>query len=282
MKLGVALRLGRVSNLPTVASNVLAAVALAGARPSLAELAALCAALSLFYVGGMYLNDAFDREIDRRERPERPIPSGQVDAATVFLAGFGMLGVGLAAIAILAVGGDRGWLPVASAAGLGALIVFYDLHHKGNPWSAVVMGACRAAVYVTAALAAAGHADRAVVVGAGALWAYVIGLTYVARQENLREVGNLWPVGVLAVPVALARPHDAVSAVVYAGFLAWVGRALALVHRRRIKDGVTSLIAGVALLDALFALAAGRPGLAVACGVAFALTALFQRVVPGT
>src|SRR5688572_31926696 len=108
MRLGVALRLGRVSNLPTVTSNVLAAVALAGARPSPAVLVALCAGLSAFYVGGMYLNDAFDRDIDRRERPERPIPSGQVDAATVFLAGFGLLGAGLAVVAALALGGDRG------------------------------------------------------------------------------------------------------------------------------------------------------------------------------
>src|SRR5205823_3411335 len=37
------LRLGRVSNLPTVASNVLAAIALAGGRPSIALLALACA-----------------------------------------------------------------------------------------------------------------------------------------------------------------------------------------------------------------------------------------------
>ena len=34
----------------------------------------------MFYIGGMYLNDAFDRDIDARERPERPIPSGHVGA----------------------------------------------------------------------------------------------------------------------------------------------------------------------------------------------------------
>ena len=60
------------------------------------------------------------------------------------------------------------------------------------------------------------------------------------------------------------------------------GRALWLVHRRRIKAGVTALIAGIALLDALFALGAGRPELALACGGAFVATVLFQRVVPGT
>jgi 4-hydroxybenzoate polyprenyltransferase len=66
---GVALRLGRVSNLPTVWTNVAAGVALSGVGFSLGIFAGLVLALSLFYVGGMYLNDAFDRDIDARERP---------------------------------------------------------------------------------------------------------------------------------------------------------------------------------------------------------------------
>src|SRR5262245_63491269 len=49
------------------------------------------AAGSLFYSGGMALNDAFDAEIDARERPERPIPSGRVSRGTVLALGFGML-----------------------------------------------------------------------------------------------------------------------------------------------------------------------------------------------
>ena len=60
-------RLGRVSNLPTVWSNVLAAVALAGAGGAFVSpgaLFGLLTALSLFYVAGMVLNDAFDAEIE--------------------------------------------------------------------------------------------------------------------------------------------------------------------------------------------------------------------------
>jgi hypothetical protein len=36
--------------------------------------------VSLIYVAGMYLNDAFDRDYDAAERPTRPIPSGEVSA----------------------------------------------------------------------------------------------------------------------------------------------------------------------------------------------------------
>ncbi|MBD5656399.1 MAG: UbiA family prenyltransferase, partial [Candidatus Eremiobacteraeota bacterium] len=72
----VALRLGRVSNLPTVWSNVLAGVVLAGRPASGAGIVALALGCALLYVGGMLLNDAFDHPLDARERPERPIPAG--------------------------------------------------------------------------------------------------------------------------------------------------------------------------------------------------------------
>src|SRR5438105_1354455 len=103
MKLSVALRLGRVSNLPTVTTNVLAAVALADLPASPAHLVLLCLAMSLMYVGGMWLNDAYDRDIDRRERPERPIPSGQADAAAVFAWGYALLVAGIGLVGALAI-----------------------------------------------------------------------------------------------------------------------------------------------------------------------------------
>ena len=62
---GTLLRLGRVSNLPTVWTNVIAATAIAGVDPlsgrSGSVLLAVLLAMTLFYVGGMFLNDAFDR-----------------------------------------------------------------------------------------------------------------------------------------------------------------------------------------------------------------------------
>ena len=82
-----ALRLGRVSNLPTVWTNMLTGLVLAGGSLVDPRILPLLIALSLFYVGGMYLNDAFDAELDAKERPERPIPSGQISARTVFIAG---------------------------------------------------------------------------------------------------------------------------------------------------------------------------------------------------
>src|SRR3984885_2958506 len=84
LSLSTALRLGRISNLPTVWTNVAAGIVLSGAPVKAWPALLLMVSLSLFYTAGMVLNDAFDRDFDRRNRPQRPIPAGEVEAATVF------------------------------------------------------------------------------------------------------------------------------------------------------------------------------------------------------
>ena len=126
------------------------------------------------------------------------------------------------------------------------------------------------------------HASAIVVVGAGLLVAYLIGLTYVARQENLVELTNLWPLAFLAAPFVVARPHGGAALAIYAGYFLWVVRALVLLRGRQIRAAVTGLIAGISLLDALLVANLGRLGLAVVALGAFATTTLLQRFVPGT
>ena len=72
-RLRTLLILGRVSNLPTVWSNCLAGWWLGGGGNT-GKLPFLFAGTTLLYIGGMYLNDAFDVEFDRQHRKERPIP----------------------------------------------------------------------------------------------------------------------------------------------------------------------------------------------------------------
>lgn len=288
----VALRLGRVSNLPTVWTDVLAALAVAGA-PLLAPLTlALVVALSLFYLAGMYLNDAFDSPLDAVERPERPIPAGRVSRATVFALGFAGLAAGIAAVAgaaaVLGPGGMAAAYAGLAAAALAGAIVLYDAWHKANPLSPVLMGANRMLVYVAAAVAATGTLAPAVL-GVGALLlCYVIGLTYAAKQEHLGRVGSLWPLAFLAAPLvaaaALLPGAGALAVAMFAALLAWVAYAVALLLRRPPPVGraVVSLIAGICLFDGLWLALMQAPwgaGLAVA---GFALTLALQRWVPGT
>src|SRR5579872_5947815 len=86
--------LGRVSNLPTVWSNCLAGWLLNGGG-SWRRFALLCLGISCLYVGGMFLNDAFDSEFDAQHRPERPIPSGAISVGKVWGWGLGWLLAGL-------------------------------------------------------------------------------------------------------------------------------------------------------------------------------------------
>jgi heme O synthase-like polyprenyltransferase len=287
VKLGTALRLGRVSNLPTTWTNVAAGLVLSGAAFERELGLWLCLCVSCFYVGGMYLNDAFDRGYDARERPERPIPSGEVRASTVFAVGFSLLFAGVAGVSALALReGGTGWPPVLAALSLALVIVFYDLHHKGNPWSPVVMACNRVLVYLVAALSARAGFGVDLLWGSLALLCYLIGLTYVAKQENLRELGALWPLAFLAVPFtylrAFAEPVAIALYLALALYLAFSLRFLFDRGRRDVKRAVTLLIAGISLLDALLVASHGHALLAAACVLGTVATLLLQRHVPGT
>lgn len=290
MALRVYLRLGRVSNLPTIWTNVLAGAVLSGTIPDTATLLGLGLALSGFYIAGMYLNDAFDRHVDARERPERPIPAGLVTAGRVFAIGFGLLGAAVLLLGLVAAWRwpERPWPAIVSALLLAGAIVYYDARHKRDPLSPLIMGLCRVLVYVSAALVAAGRLTPAVGAGALVLLSYLIGLTYVAKQETLSEVANLWPLLFLAAPFAYAVPAllaDRFGGVLYLGFLGWVGYAISLLVRRSgrsIPRAVVSLLAGISLLDALLIARAGEPALAGWGLAGFALTVVLQRYVSGT
>jgi hypothetical protein len=281
------LELGRVSNLPTVVTNVLAAAALTGAPLAPVPLAATLLAGALFYVGGMVLNDAFDAEVDARERPARPIPSGRAARGAVFALGFALLGAGLALVHALvlrglAVGGFR--LALASTA-TAVAIVAYDRFHKGLTWSPLVMGVCRAGLYAMGAFAVVASPARIVELAALLLLLYVVGLTHIARFETASSVGRLWPSAFLFLPISLvlARPTvpSAAAAVLFA---AWTARGIALAARggRSIGRGVVSLIAGISLFDALVAFSAGNLAVGAAAVAGWALTLGLQRWVSGT
>lgn len=284
MKLATALRLGRVSNLPTVTTNVLAAIALSGGRTSWLAIAAICGGMSLLYVAGMFLNDAFDRTIDAIERPDRPIPSGEVSAAEVFAAGFLLLAFGVLAVTGAAIATSAGWPPIASATVLAGLIVFYNVHHKRNPFAPVVMGLCRVGVYTTAALAIGAPLAPPLLLGCGALLGYLIGLTFVARQENLFRLTTFWPLALLAIPFMMISPisNGPFVGLAYVFFLFWTLRCLRLVVTGQIRPAVTGLIAGISLLDALFISRLGDLPLLAAAFAAFFLTTILQRRIAGT
>src|ERR671918_1414576 len=63
-------------------------------RPPL-QFALLVVASCLLYLSGMVLNDVFDAEVDAREQPTRPIPSGRITLRAATAVGWAMLASGV-------------------------------------------------------------------------------------------------------------------------------------------------------------------------------------------
>lgn len=280
MNLQVFLKLGRVSNLPTVWTNALAGVVLAG-TPSPGAFLVTGLALTLFYTGGMWLNDAFDAEIDARERKGRPIPMGEVAVATVYAGGAAMMAAGIVLAFMM------GFYAGLAGIALAVFVVLYDWLHKRTVISPVLMGLTRFFCYVLGAAAVAGL-NGAVVLGALGLLAYIVGLTYAAKQEAYDRLDRAWPLAVLALPLiyGLARTSGNFAALaIWAGLLVVVLIALRLLFRRAKGDvpkAVVTMIAGISLYDAVLIAGTGATWLALCAVAGFALTLYLQRVVSGT
>jgi len=159
-------------------------------------LALLLACSTCLYAAGVALNDVFDFEIDSRDRPERPLPSGRISVRTARVLGFGLLlagvGFGLGASWLLSQGpnaegqagfGHRtGWVAVCLAAG----VLLYDAYLKRTWLGPIGMGLCRA-LNVLLGMSAAARAwqDEHWLVAA-ALGTYIAGVTWLARSETGR------------------------------------------------------------------------------------------------
>lgn len=278
--------LGRVSNLPTIWSNCLAGWVLAGGGPTGRGLL-VCAAASCLYTGGLYLNDAFDARFDRQRRPERPIPSGQIQPALVWQLGFLWLVLGLAACAWL------GRAPLLAGGLIAAFSLLYNAIHKRTALAVIPMGLCRFLVYVLAATAAHGPPGPAVW-GGLALGAYVVGVSSVARRESLPGPVRWWPVALLGIPVVLAllangQAPDGANYRERAAYLSlllvlWILPALRFAfgrETRQIGFTVSNLLAGLILVDLLATV--GEPAVLLPVfGALFLLALLLQRFVPAT
>jgi len=258
--------LGRVSNLPTVWSNVLAGVLLAGGGWSAALPGALAAG-SLVYTGGMYLNDALDAAFDEKFRPERPIPSGQISRRAVAAIGLALLAAGGGIFIALAPA--HPWWPI----GLVACVALYDVWHKGNPLAPLLMGGCRALLVLAAAVAAGGDPARAGV-AAGSLGIYVAGISLVA-SGSARWLGWLAVLSPLAIELAWTRTLPLLA-------LPWLAWLALLAGRRTGGDAlVCALLAGIALVDLMNA-GTIIPGAAWVFPALFVATLAAQRRVPAT
>jgi 4-hydroxybenzoate polyprenyltransferase len=139
------IRLLRPANIVTSVADALAGIAIAGyfskdyfALWGIAPVIFACTCSAALYAGGIVFNDVFDAPLDAVERPERPIPSGQVSIGKASLLAMGYLIVGI--IAGFLVNGLTGYLAVMIA----GFVLLYDRFTKHNLLlGPISMGLCR-------------------------------------------------------------------------------------------------------------------------------------------
>jgi 4-hydroxybenzoate polyprenyltransferase len=223
------------------------------------------------YCAGMVWNDYFDLEIDRKERPFRPLPSGKIPTGTARLIGMGMIVLGVACAAAAGWNGER-WVvdPAVTAGLLVAAILIYDGWLKQTPLGPLSMGACRFLnVLLATSLADPGRLNGfhrvhlALVVGL-----YIVGVTWFARNEagrstvsHLRGAATVM-LGALLLALALpTRLDDGMVTMAFPyllvgfGFFIGIPIVRAIQHRdsESVQAAVKRCVLGLIVLDAVIA-----------------------------
>jgi 4-hydroxybenzoate polyprenyltransferase len=236
----------------------------------------------------MVLNDYFDVEVDRKERPFRPIPSGRVSRRTAGWLGVALLcaGLGLARVA------DGMGMIIAGM--LVVCIVFYDSWLKRTPLGPIGMGMCR---FLNVLLGVYGDGkwvwrpeplagDRAagdwcMLHLAAVVGLYIVGVTWFARREAetsrrfhlLAATGVMLAAAILAllIPVWWTLPGHTEAQyfpLLLAGWSVVVGQPIAKAIRKpepaNVQAAIKRCLMGLVGLDGVIAFAfVGWPGLAI-------------------
>jgi 4-hydroxybenzoate polyprenyltransferase len=158
------------------------------AETDIMRLIALMVSSGLLYIGGIVLNDYFDVEIDKRERPSRPLPSGNVSKRHAMA--IVIVALLIANTIALVVG------PISLAVSLAltfAIIAYnYRLKHGllgpfamgGARFLNVIFGASPALLYIN------NHSFAIVGAAAASLFLYIVAITILSKKEAGNEKPN--------------------------------------------------------------------------------------------
>jgi 4-hydroxybenzoate polyprenyltransferase len=257
------LQLVRLPNLFTAAADSLAGwLIVRGTLDEPGRWVPLVLASVAIYTAGIVLNDVFDYEIDLKERPNRPLPSGRVSRR--FAAWLGGVTLGLGPV-LAGLSGSSASLIVALA--LAACVLAYDAGLKRTVLGPEVMGACRGLNLLLGL-------SQNPVMGGPAAWLvafglglFIVGVTWISRSEV--ETGKtrglvaglfLQDVALITLFSACLRPEwfhsmgysgsSGSGLIVLSAVVFFVNRAGLIAYRRpvpetfqkAVKTGVLSLV----------------------------------------
>lgn len=277
-------RLVRAPAALSVPGDVLCGAAAAGRGAGGRTLGMAASAVCLYWAG-MALNDYADACLDALERPERPIPAGEVRRGTALTVATGLT---TGALALAAVAGRRRGL--AAAVPLAATVWAYDLFLKDTPAGPATMAAARGLdVLMGGGLRAAAPAAAVALhtYGVTSLSRYEVtgGGDRAVRAALACAAGAALGAGSLAARTR-SRAAQALTATTGVRYLAGYGAALVAAARRpsagRVREAVNTGILSLLPLQAALTAAAGAPAPAAAVAAARPVARRLLKVVSAT
>jgi len=277
------------------------------------ELGLLILASAALYSAGIVFNDLADRDVDRMERPRRPLPSGRISPRHAWMIGVALSLLGLAAaIAVAALRASAILPPLGSATGGSAwggkgrvgvgpsvapvviafallfAILSYDFLLKPTLLGPVNMGLCRALNLALGMSTCWWFRWDIRVTGIVALFTYVTAFSFFGRQEAGESgrsrlaasgIGIMVSILLLGFLAAWRMAEETFTLVLWLALLIHIGRVTLRAIRRRdpaaVQNAMKTYILGIIAFDAVIASAAhGWPaGVAVLALLAPALVA---------
>ena len=271
------LELVRLPNAFTAAADALAGYWLArGMLVGDGRLAALIVASVCLYCGGIVLNDLRDVEIDRRERPARPLPSGRVSLAASRLLILILFGIGLSGAVvggslrpgITEIGPSNSGL-LAAIALIGAILT-YNMLLKDTLLGPPTMGLCRALNLALPLAAMRVNLTNAQAAALLAMFAYVTAFTYFGRDEAatsarrrlaLGGIGIVASLLILGFVTAWNPSNDPLTLVLWLALLIQTARVAWRAWKRPdtvwVQHAMKTFILGIIAFDGVIACAVG-------------------------
>ncbi len=249
----------------------------------------LAAASGLVYTAGMVLNDVWDCDRDRRERPERPLPAGRIARDAARRLGWCLLVAGVAC----------GWAPGLWAGALpwrsgvivtllAACVLLYDGGLKLRMLGPLGMGACRFLNVLLGMSAGPAWPGEPTLLGygpphlvaAGGIGIYIVGVTWFARREATTSqrlaltgagtvlLGGVALLGALPTVLPVEISGRFIPAQSWLLLLSVLGLVIARrcvlaildPSPQRVRDAVRNCIWSLIVLDAAVALLVSPPG----------------------
>jgi 4-hydroxybenzoate polyprenyltransferase len=278
------LQLVRLPNVFTAIADVMMGYLVThGSLGSAPKFSLLAAASCLLYMSGTALNDAFDADVDARDRPDRPIPSGCITKRAGIAGGFALLCCGVLTTWFTSII-TQDWRPAIIGTLLATCVVLYDYTLKWTPVAPLVMGACRMLNVLLGMSLAKPLPDGmpnvkeyflwespATWLIAGGVGTYVVGVTWFARNEA-RTSSRLYLIGgtiviLFGMAMLASVPHWNESEInpplvvsALGWYLLWLALALITVRRcilaiyeptpPRVQAAVRHCVISIIVLDA--------------------------------